>query len=400
VEATASAGGQIMPPIMGAGAFIMSEWLNIPYSQIAIVAIIPALLYFAAVLFSVDAQARLHGLAPLPKEELPTLRQVFDPGTALPCFGSILVMILLLFHGYTPTSAGATATVVLVVLSLLTRLVPRLVRQEWQQCLDAFSGTAREVGAGLVDAGRNLVTIAAILGCAGLIVTVLSASGIAVKFSSLLISIGHLNLFGVLVLTAILCILLGMDVPTTAAYVLASSVAVGVLSSFDLPVLTAHMFIFYFAILSAITPPVCASVYAAATIARENFWRVALEALRIGTPVYFIPFMMIYRPALMLNGSAAAVAYDLAVTLVAVFCLASGMNGYYFGRAPMILRAFLILVALSLFFPSTWMDVAGLVLAALAAGRQIMMARRSPHGSPLPSVAPSPAHGSPREEGA
>jgi len=364
VEATASTGGQIMPPIMGAGAFIMAEWLNVPYSHVAIAAIIPALLFFAAIFMSVGAYARLNGIAPTPRSEIPTLREVFDPSTAFPAFVSIAVLITLLFRGYTPTGAGAAATLTLIVLVSMLRLGPAMLRLDLAGFVAALRLLVVELLHGLTEGGRNLVTVAAILGCAGIVVSVLGASGVAIKFSTLMTSFADANMLWLLMLTAVLCILLGMDVPTTASYILVASVAAGALAALDLPVLTAHMFIFYYAILSAITPPVCASVYAAATIARENFWRVAVQSLRIGGSAYLIPFMFVYRPELLMTGDPAMIVYQTAVTLLAVFVLTGAMIGYYFGRAPAWVRVLLTLTAATLYFPSVPGDILGIVAAA------------------------------------
>lgn len=360
VEATASTGGQIMPPIMGAGAFVMAEWINVPYSHIAIAAIIPAFLYFAAVFMSVGAYAKREGIKPLPRSEIPSLREVLDIRTALPAFASIVMLIALLFAGYSPTGAGGMATVSLLVFVLLVRLF-FAVSAGGEGFLVALRAYAVQILEGLLDAGRNLVTIAAILGCAGIVVTVLASSGLAIKFSTLMMSFGDMNMLWLLVLTAALCILLGMDVPTTASYILAASVAAPALAQLGLPTLTAHMFIFYFAILSAITPPVCASVFAAATIARENFWRVCGQALRIGGSIYLIPFMFVYRPELLMAGEPLMIAYHLAITLLAVHTLTGATIGYYFGRASTPVRIALALIALLLYFPSFWGDMAGVV---------------------------------------
>ena len=367
VEATASTGGQIMPPIMGAGAFIMAEWLNIPYAEVAVAALIPALLYFAAVFMSVDAFARLEGMKPTPRHELPTLREVLDVQTALPTFGSIALLIALMFAGYSPTGAGGLATVALLVLVLTLRVLTALLRRGGSGLAEALRLFGRQVLAGLIDAGRNLVTIAAILGCAGIVVTVLSASGAAIKFSTLMTSFAGVDMLWLLMLTAALCIILGMDVPTTASYILTASVAGAALSALGLPPLAAHMFIFYFAILSAITPPVCASVYAAATIARENFWRVALQSLKIGGTVYFIPFMFVYRPELLMHGDPAMIVYHTGITLLAVYTLTGAILGYFLGRASALVRIGLALVSLLLYFPSPWSDAAGVLAAAAVA---------------------------------
>lgn len=375
IEASASAGGQIMPPVMGAGAFIMAELLNLPYATIALAAALPAILYFAAIYFSIDCYARANGLLPIPKDQMPRARDVLLSRDTLPAFVPLVVLAYLLFTGYTPTLAGAVATVVLVVLGALVRLV------EWFWCgrptslggeAVAFAGT---IWRGLVDGGQGLIAIATLLACSGVLVTVLTSTGLAVKFSQLLIGLSGENLIGILILSALLCILLGMDVPTTASYILTASVAAPTLTKLGLDPLAGHLFIFYFAILSAITPPVCASVYAAATIAGEGFWKVAGQALRIAGAVYFVPFLFVYRQELLLKGSVAEIAYHLVITGLAIGAISGASIGYLIGRLSWPIRVYLYATAAVLMYPVSWSDAVGtlmmigFVALRLASGR-------------------------------
>ena len=370
IEASASAGGQIMPPVMGAGAFIMAELLNISYASVAIAAAIPAILYFSAIYFSIDCYARANGLHPMPREDIPRARDVFLSMEALPAFGPLLLLAWMLFSGYTPTLAGGAATLVMVALAVLCR-IGLCVRQ----------GRSRDIGRecmqlgdkiweGLIDGGKGVIVIAVLLASASLLVTVLSASGLGVKFSQLLLGFGGDYLVGVLLISALLCIMLGMDVPTTASYLLTASVAAPALVKLGLAPLTAHLFIFYFAILSAITPPVCASVYAAATIVGENFWKVAGQALRIAGAVFFIPFMMVYRPELMLQGPAWAIAYHVAISWAAIVAISGGSIGYLLGPLGWPARVYLYVAAAALFYPSTLADIVGVVLVLAFLGWQ------------------------------
>jgi TRAP transporter 4TM/12TM fusion protein len=360
IEASASAGGQIMPPVMGAGAFIMAELLNIPYAQVALAAAIPAILYFSAIYFSVDCYARRYGLLPTTREDMPRARDVFLSRDALVAFGPLLILAWLLFDDYTPTLAGAAATLALIVFAGVVRLMPK-----------AMSGTglmteARAFGMaiwkGLVDGAKGVIVIAALLAAASLLVTVLTATGVGVKFSQMLLGLTGESLLLVLLISAALCIMLGMDVPTTASYLLTASVAAPVLTKLGLPPLIAHLFIFYFAILSAITPPVCASVYAAASIINENFWKVAGQALRIAGAVFFIPFMMVYRPELTLDGTWPWVIYHVVVTWMAVVAMCGGMIGYLLGALGWVARTYLLVAAAILFYPAFYADAAGVAM--------------------------------------
>ncbi len=362
IEASASAGGQIMPPIMGAGAFIMAELLDIPYASIAAAATIPAILYFGAIYFSIDCYARSAGLKPMTREEVPRARDVFLARDSLAAFGPLAILAWLLFDGYTPTLAGAIAVIALLVFSGTGRIVS-CVRSgranELDRELRAF-GSA--IWSGLVDGGKGVVVIAALLASAGILVTVLTATGIAVKFSQLLLGLTGEQFIIVLMISAVLCILLGMDVPTTASYILTAAVAAPLLTSLGLEPLTAHLFIFYFAILSAITPPVCASVFAAATIVQESFWKVAGESLRIAGAVYFVPFLFVYRQELLLNGSFPAIIYNLAVALVAVAGISGASIGYLLGPLSWRSRLYLYSASALLFYPNVIADALGIGL--------------------------------------
>ncbi len=365
IEASASAGGQIMPPVMGAGAFIMAELLNIPYAQIAIAAAVPAILYFSAIYFSIDCYARSTRLMPVPREEIPRARDVLLSRKALPAFGPLVLLAWLLFGGFTPTFAGAAATLSLVVFAAFVRILDCLAqgrRGDFAREARAFAG---QLWTGLVDGGKSVVVIAALLATASLLVTVLSASGVGVKFSQLLLGFGGEHLVGILLVSAVLCIMLGMDVPTTASYLLTASVAAPVLIRLGLPPLTAHLYIFYFAILSAITPPVCASVYAAATIANENFWKVARQALRIAGAVFLIPFMMVYRPEIMLHGSPLWILYHVGIAWVMIVAISGGSIGYLLGPLNWGVRLYLYGAAAALFYPSYYADAVGVVMFAL-----------------------------------
>jgi TRAP transporter 4TM/12TM fusion protein len=362
IEASASAGGQIMPPVMGAGAFIMAELLNISYASVAIAAAIPAILYFSAIYFSIDCYARANDLNPMRREDIPRARDLFLSLEALPAFGPLLLLAWMLFSGYTPTLAGGAATLVMVALAVLCRVALCLRERRPRDIGSECARLGAKIWEGLIDGGKGVIVIAVLLASASLLVTVLSASGLGVKFSQLLLGFGGDYLVGVLLISALLCIMLGMDVPTTASYLLTASVAAPALIKLGLQPLTAHLFIFYFAILSAITPPVCASVYAAATIVGENFWRVAGQALRIAGAVFFIPFMMVYRPELMMNGSALTVAYHVAISWAAIVAISGGSIGYLLGPLRWPARLYLYVAAAALFYPSTYSDIAGVVL--------------------------------------
>jgi TRAP-type uncharacterized transport system fused permease subunit len=268
----------------------------------------------------------------------------------------------MLFSGYTPTLAGGAATLLMLVLAVLCRVASCVRERRPRDIGKECARLGAKIWDGLIDGGKGVIVIAVLLASASLLVTVLSATGLGVKFSQLLLGFGGDYLVGVLLISALLCIMLGMDVPTTASYLLTASVAAPALTKLGLQPLTAHLFIFYFAILSAITPPVCASVYAAATIIGENFWRVAGQALRIAGAVFFIPFMMVYRPEIMLQGPALTVAYHVAISWAAIVAISGGSIGYLLGPLGWGGRIYLYVAAATLFYPSTYSDFAGVAL--------------------------------------
>ena len=375
VEASASAGGQIMPPIMGAGAFLMAELLNIPYLDVALAAVLPAVLYFSVIFISVDLYARKHNLA---RKAEPKAR--VDEAKAVPLGLSVGTLIWALVDGYTATMSAAFATAVL----LLSVAAFRLIRgARAGQLPDAVDGLARSIWKGLIDGGEGLIMIAVLLGCAGLLTAVLSASGLGAKVSSEMIELTGQGLLAALVMAALLCILLGMDLPTTASYVLTASVAAPLLTKLGLPPLAAHLFIFYFAILSAITPPVCSSVFAAAAIAQQDFWKVANYAMMIAAVVYFIPFMLVYRPALLLPAPPLDVAYALVATFLAMLAACAGMIGYLGGAAAWPVRIVLFMAALLFFIPGWTSEGLGATLLIAAYAFQRLAARRQ---APAPAA--------------
>ncbi len=286
VEAVASSGGQIMPPLMGAGAFVMVELTGVPYPGIMAAAILPALLYFLAVWVGIDAFATRHDLPGVAPEDRPAARDVAVTSAffAVP-FGALLLAMFA--AGLTPQYAACLA--ILVAAALLA--------------FDARRGFAPRQGAArlataAMAAGAQVALIGAIIVCAGIVVGVLGITGLGIKLTSLIVSGAGGALWPALLLTALACLLLGMEVPTTAAYVICVSVAGPALIELGLEPLRAHLFVFWFALLSTITPPVCGAVFIAAGMVGENWLRVAGSAMALGLGLYVIPLGMVALPAL------------------------------------------------------------------------------------------------------
>ena len=286
VEAVASSGGQIMPPLMGAGVFIMVELLRTPYTEIMAAAILPALLFFWAAWAGVDRFARRYGLVGLDRAELPTndtlLRTV--PFFLVP-FG--LLLIMLFATGYTPQFAAACATFAAAAL-LVTDRDGKLGLTAW----------GRRLLTACHEAARQIATIASIIICAGIVIGVLHMTGLGVKVTSVIVGLSGGSLWVALALTALACLILGMEVPTTAAYVICVSVAGPALQELGLPALHAHLFVFWYALLSTITPPVCGTVFIAAGMAQTPWVPVAGQAMRLGLGLYLVPPAFVANPAL------------------------------------------------------------------------------------------------------
>jgi TRAP transporter 4TM/12TM fusion protein len=303
VEAVASSGGQIMPPLMGAGAFVMVELTGVPYTGIIAAAALPALLYFWAVWVGIDGYARRFDLRGLADADRPARRDVvITSGFFLLPFAMLLLGMFWL--GVTPQYAACLAIGVGVVL-LLSGIDLRL---------DLRRAVTRAETA-LITAGRQVALIGSIIFCAALVIGVLGVTGLGVKITSLILSVSGGLLWPSLLLTALACLVLGMEVPTTAAYVICVSVAGPALIELGMEPLQAHLFVFWYALLSTITPPVCGAVFIAAGMIGENWLRVALTAMALGVGLYLIPLGMVATPAVMGLASAPGMAILAAVKI-------------------------------------------------------------------------------------
>ena len=286
VEAVASSGGQIMPPLMGAGAFVMVELTGVPYTSIMMAALLPALLYFFAVWIGIDAYAGRYDLMALPLDQRPGVRDVLiTSGFFMLPFSALLWGMFA--AGLTPQYAASLAILVGAVLLFI----------DGRFSFDTQRSLARLKHV-CINSGLQIATIASIILCASIIIGVLGITGLGVKITSLILSGSGGQLWPALLLTALACLILGMEVPTTAAYVICVSVAGPALINLGLAPLQAHLFIFWFALLSTITPPVCGAVFIAAGMVEENWLKVAGTAMALGIGLYLIPLGMIANPAL------------------------------------------------------------------------------------------------------
>lgn len=316
VEATASTGGQIMPPLMGAGAFVMAELLALPYTRIMGAAILPALLFFLAVWIAVDLFARREGLRAMTRDEVPAAGRVLRlaPFFVVP-FG--LLLIVLFGTGRTPQFAAALAILAAALLLLIDEGYRASLRR-WGR---------RLLAAALAAAGQ-IAVIASIIICAGIVVGVLNMTGLGIKITSVILAFSGGELWPALLLTALACLILGMEVPTTGAYVICVSVAGPALQKLGLEPLQAHLFVFWYALLSTITPPVCGTVFIAAGMADAPWVRVSGQAMRLGLGLYLVPLAFVGHPALIDPlGAPLAAAFAFAKVALGLWLLAAALVG-------------------------------------------------------------------------
>jgi TRAP transporter 4TM/12TM fusion protein len=365
VEAVASTGGQIMPPIMGAAAFVMAEFLAVPYAQIAFWAIVPALLYYLSVFFAVHFEAKRYKLAGVPKSELPRLGQVMLTRGHL--FVPILIVLVGLMYGYSAplcALAGALSCLPLAMLRASTR-----AGITWRTVLEA-----------LHDGARNTLAVAMACACAGIVIACVTITGLGIVFTQMVVALSQESLILALVLTAMAGIVLGMGMPTTPAYIMMVALLVPAVIKLGAVTPAAHMFAFYFAILSAITPPVALAIFAAAGLAKANMWQSGFAAMRAAAPAYIVPFMFVYEPMLLLIVNDASdwpfVAWSVFTASVGVICLAASLFGWLFTYALVWQRALLFVSALCLIKPGLITDTVGLVLLGVVAAAQLVARRR------------------------
>ena len=274
-----------MPPLMGAGAFVMVELTGIPYNQIILAAFIPALLYFATIWFGVNRYAELYGLRPYKTHMLPALSLVVKTGLFF--FIPFSVLLFFMYIGYTPQFSAALA----IFSAFFLLFVDIDLNLSWKK-------TKKRLVKASIFSGQQVATIASIILCASLIVGVLGITGLGIKVTSTILTLSGESLWLALLLTALACIILGMEVPTTAAYVICVSVSGPALIDLGLDPLLVHLFVFWFALLSTITPPVCGGVFIAASMVEENWLKVAGSAMALGLGLYIVPLTMVRHPVI------------------------------------------------------------------------------------------------------
>lgn len=351
VEAVASSGGQIVPPIMGSAAFIMAETLGVSYVSICRAAIVPALLYYMSVFIMVDLEARKNGLSGLPKDQVPVMKDSLKKWW--PALIPLLALIGLLIKQMTPSRAAIFALGILVAFSFL-RSETRL--------------NTKKVIEALSNAATDMAPITVVCGVAGIIIGVLGRTGLGTKLAQVILLSAHGKMIIILVLTMIVSIIMGMGMPTVACYILlASSIAPAIYNA-GAPMIAAHMFVFYFGIISAITPPVAIASYTAAGISKGNINKLSWFAIKMAAPAFILPYMFVFSPELLLIPGDNSLIRVVIGAVIGVFCMATALHGYLLTNMNPVQRALLLVCGFLLIDSKTLTDLIGLALFALAIG--------------------------------
>ncbi|MGN0977116.1 MAG: TRAP transporter permease [Faecousia sp.] len=348
VEAVASTGGMFTPPIMGAAAFMMAEFLNINYSEVALAAIMPAVLYYLSAMLVVDSIAVKQHLVGLPANELPSVKKVMSERGQMGI--PILFIIVVILMGWSPMKAAFWATLLTLALAFLR---------------PATRPTLKGVLHALESGTRSVSSIAISCAAAGIIVGVISLTGLATHVASALMSISHGNIYIAAVLTAVITIILGCGMPPTPTYVILATVLVKPLVQMGASDLSAHMFIFMFACVGALTPPVAITAYTAAAIAKADPNKTGFTAFRMGLVAYIIPFIFLLNPAILLQGSGISVVAAAVTSILGVFCLTGAIEGYMFKYWSVVSRIMLAAAALLMMIPGTATDIIGIAIVAV-----------------------------------
>ncbi|NLO78997.1 MAG: TRAP transporter permease [Xanthomonadaceae bacterium] len=409
VEATASMGSQIMPPVMGAVAFIMAETINMPYAEIAKSALIPAMLYFGTVFWMVHLEAKRADLRGLPKEECPSAWGAVKQRWYL--LIPLLVLVYLLFSGRTPLFAGSVGLALTAIVILGSALILRVsatgLRIAFWIALGLICAAFFRLGIGVIfgviaalavgcwfvkggretlriclyalaEGARHAIPVGIACALVGVIIGIVSLTGVATTFAGYILAIGQNNLFLSLVLTMITCLILGMGIPTIPNYIITSSIAAPALLDLGVPLLVSHLFVFYFGLMADLTPPVALACFAAAPIARENGFRISLWAVRIAAAGFVVPYMIVYDPALILQGDSwlgsiymvAKAAFAVGLWGVAVIGYLNGALAWW-ERLLAFTAGFLLILALPI------SDEAGFVLGLLLLGLHLWRTRNA-----------------------
>ncbi|MBI2204386.1 MAG: TRAP transporter fused permease subunit [Candidatus Rokubacteria bacterium] len=358
VEAVASTGGQLMPPVMGAAAFVMAEMMGVPYLAVVKAAIIPAVLYYVAVFAAVHLVAVRDDLRTIGAEEMRAVRQGMWRRTHL--LVPLVYLVWQILDGYSPTTAALRAGAVAIVISWVTRST----RMGWREVLVALRGGA-----------EKSLAVAVPCAAAGIIIGTIVQSGLGLKITTLLLTLSGGQLLPTLFLAMGVCIVLGMGMPTTSAYILTAVLMAPALVNLGIPPMAAHLFVFYFACLSMLTPPVALAAYAAAGLSGATVWETGWVAFAISLPSFIVAYGFVYNQGLIMDGTALAIIGTTLTAACGAVAMAGAVVGFLAARATRAERALLFVAAPALIVPETYTDAAGLAIVLGVIARQVVRAR-------------------------
>lgn len=350
VESVSSTGGQLVPPVMGAAAFLMTEFIDMSYGQIMLAAILPAFLYYLAVFVMVDLEAGANNIVGLPRGELPSVKMEFLKNWIMTM--PILVLIgLLAYSGTSPSKAGFWATITVVIVGLINRN-SSFKPKDILKCLEA--------------GGKAVIEVATACSLAGVIIGIITLTGLGMKLSNVLITIAGGNSIILLVLTAIACIILGMGVPTTACYLVVAMLVAPALIQMGIVPVAAHLFVFYYGVLAMITPPVALAAYAGAGIAGSDPFKTGFTACKLGILAFIIPFMFVLGPSLLLEGTAPEIIQSIVTAIAGTLVISLGINGWWRKPLHMVTRVLFLAAGLCLTDAGSMTDIIAIILVVAA----------------------------------
>ncbi len=359
VEAAASTGGQIMPPIMGAAAFLMAEYMGVPYSEVALRAILPAVLYFTGIFIAVHLEAKKLGLRGVPREELPQMRKLLPKVYLL--LPLIVLVVLVSTNTKTMQFSAAIAILVSIGVGLINNVVSSATKSEDRSDNLTFGKFVEALESG----AKSTITVAVACAMAGLVAGCITSTGLASKLITAVVAISGGRVFVALFLTMLCCIVLGMGVPTTANYCIMASTCAPILINVGVNPIAAHFFVFYFGIVADITPPVALAAYAGSAIAKSNPMKTGINATKLAIAAFIVPYIFCMNPAMLLvNTSVLKVIMIVITSFVGIFGVAAAMNGYLFRRLSWPMRIIICIAGLLMMDPTLITDIIGIVLMA------------------------------------
>ncbi|MFC2008310.1 TRAP transporter permease [Chloroflexota bacterium] len=362
VEAVASNGGHILPPVMGATAFLMADFLGVTYWEIVIAAFVPGILYYTAIFIAVYLEARRVGVRGLPRRELPSIAKALASGWQFILPVMVLVWFLA-YMRYSPQMSAVYATLTLLAVSMLRKDT----RLDWHKLVDALAGT-----------GRTIILVAPLFALAGVMVACLDFTGLTLRLSGGLVDLCGGSVLSLLILTAVVAIVMGMPLSSTAAYILLAILVAPALLILGVNPIATHLFLFWFAMTGPITPPTCAVCFITAAIAGEGThgFSVGWTAMRLAAIAYILPFTFIYNPALLMMSGPVEIALAIVTAVIGVTLLAAGMQGWFLHKMNLLIRAILLAAGFMFIWPGLMTDGIGLVIAVPAVAYQLLQIRR------------------------